>query len=200
MLKLYTRVYPIRGPSFGLFELAIFKSGGALKQTTPPGNKITPSVDAPQHIHVRTSSRAITRHDALGTDLAAATEFVHHIVDNINNVLAADLELHSAAGPTGPLDAKGARAIRQDLAVAGNAVLVLGGPVALDIPNDLLAVRHRGGGTTGLVLKRRVAAPVLGGGGDVAGVFVAAALGACFPRLEGPVGAADGEPDKPRGS
>lgn len=90
-----------------------------------PGDRVGPlqhGVDSPLHFDLRTSCRAITGHYALRTDLSTA----HRLVGGIDDVLAADLELHSTVGPTRPLDAKGARAERQDVAVAGNAVGKLG--------------------------------------------------------------------------
>ncbi|KAL1847979.1 hypothetical protein VTK73DRAFT_10220 [Phialemonium thermophilum] len=97
-------------------------------------------VDPPQHVHVRAGRRAVARHDPLGAHLAAPAEPLDRLVDHVDHVLPAHLELHRAARAARALDAERARPERQDLAVTRDAVRELGRRVALDVADDLQAV------------------------------------------------------------
>jgi hypothetical protein len=131
---------------------------------------------------MRTRRGAVTRNHIPGAERGPLAELPDGVVDEVDDVLATDLEHDGAAGPAGAFDAKMARAERQDVPLADDALGSVGGAVALDVGDDLQAVGRLGGG-----------AAVVDAGGDVAGVVWGAALARRFPGLEGAVGAADGQ-------
>lgn len=103
---------------------------------------------------------AIARHMPLRADLPPAPKPVNCIVDNINNILPADLEINISVR-LARLNAEAAASKFGNLALpVPNDLRVrpLGCLVALDVLDDLKAVVDAGRRVAGLVLEGRLAA------------------------------------------
>lgn len=136
---------------------------------------------------------AIARHVPLRADLSPAPKLVNGIVNDINNILPANLEIDISVR-LARLDAEAAASRFGNLALpVPNDLRVgpLGCLVALDVLDDLTAVIDAGRRVAGLVLEGRLAA-VAFARYIVAWVeCVGCVLSA--PGLEGALGGADGE-------